>query len=157
MRHRAERFESVDPATGEVLAEIEQAGADEIERAVAAAKAGFAVWSRMTGAERARILRRTADILRARNDELAEIETRDTGKPIQETLAVDILSGADCLEYFAGIVRDHRPASRSISAPPPSSIHGASRSASSPASAPGTTRSRSPAGSRLRLSPAAMR
>ena len=57
----------------------------------------------MTGAERGRILRRTADILRARNAELAEIETRDTGKPIQETIAVDMLSGADCLEYFAGI------------------------------------------------------
>src|SRR6202034_4344333 len=42
-------------------------------------------------------------ILRARNRELATLETRDTGKPIQETLAVDIASGADCLEYFAGV------------------------------------------------------
>jgi betaine-aldehyde dehydrogenase len=98
-----ETFESLDPATGEVLAEVEQAGAEDIERAVEAAKAGFAVWSRMTGAERGRILKRTADILRERNAALAEIETRDTGKPIQETVAVDILSGADCLEYFAGI------------------------------------------------------
>jgi betaine-aldehyde dehydrogenase len=57
----------------------------------------------MTGAERARILRRTADILRARNAELAELETRDTGKPIQETSVVDVLSGADCLDYFAAI------------------------------------------------------
>ena len=42
-------------------------------------------------------------MLRARNDELAELETRDTGKPIQETSVVDVLSGADCLEYFAGL------------------------------------------------------
>ncbi|MDQ0396241.1 betaine-aldehyde dehydrogenase [Labrys monachus] len=98
-----EIFQTVDPATGEVLAEIEQAGENEIEAAVAAAKAGFAVWSRMTGAERGRILRRTAEILRGKNAALAEIETRDTGKPIQETLAVDILSGADCLDYFAAI------------------------------------------------------
>lgn len=98
-----ETFASVDPATGETIAQIEQAGDADIERAVEAAKAGFKVWSRMTGAERGRILKRTADILREKNAALAEIETRDTGKPIQETIAVDVLSGADCLEYFAGI------------------------------------------------------
>ncbi|PRH88828.1 betaine-aldehyde dehydrogenase [Labrys okinawensis] len=98
-----ETFASVDPATGETIAEVEQAGDADIERAIEAAKAGFKVWSRMTGAERGRILKRTADILREKNAALAEIETRDTGKPIQETVAVDVLSGADCLEYFAGI------------------------------------------------------
>ncbi|MBP0579742.1 betaine-aldehyde dehydrogenase [Labrys sp. LIt4] len=98
-----ETFASVDPATGETIAEVEQAGDGDIERAIEAAKAGFKVWSRMTGAERGRILKRTADILREKNAALAEIETRDTGKPIQETVAVDVLSGADCLEYFAGI------------------------------------------------------
>jgi betaine-aldehyde dehydrogenase len=59
----------------------------------------------MTGAERARILRRTAEILRSRNRELAELESRDTGKPIQETLVVDVISGADCLEYFASLAQ----------------------------------------------------
>ena len=98
-----ETFPSVDPATGETIAKVEQAGEADIERAIEAAKAGFKVWSRMTGAERGRILKRTADILREKNAALAEIETRDTGKPIQETIAVDVLSGADCLEYFAGI------------------------------------------------------
>ena len=48
-------------------------------------------------------MRRAVDLLRARNDELAEIETRDTGKPIQETTVVDVASGADCIEYFAGV------------------------------------------------------
>lgn len=98
-----ERFASVEPATGETLAEIEQADPSTIDEAVDAARKGFAVWSQMTGADRARILRRTADNLRSRNRELATLETRDTGKPIQETLAVDVMSGADCLDYFAGI------------------------------------------------------
>lgn len=96
-------FTTVDPATGTVLAEVEVADAAVVEAAVAAAREGQAVWGRMTGAERGRILRRVADLLRARNDELARLETQDTGKPIQETSVVDVLSGADCLEYFAGI------------------------------------------------------
>ncbi len=57
----------------------------------------------MTGAQRGQILRRAADILRQRNDELARLESLDTGKPIQETLVVDVVSGADCLEYYAGV------------------------------------------------------
>ncbi|WP_284946788.1 betaine-aldehyde dehydrogenase [Acidisoma cladoniae] len=100
----AEIFVTRNPATGEALAEIEIAGAAQVEAAVTAAKVGQKIWRRMTGMERGRVLRRVADILRQRNDELAELETRDTGKPIQETSVVDVISGADCLEYFAGIV-----------------------------------------------------
>jgi betaine-aldehyde dehydrogenase len=99
----APTFVTANPATGEAMAEIEIAGPAQVEAAVAAARAGQRVWARMTGMERGRILRRVADILRARNDELAELETRDTGKPIQETRVVDVISGADCLEYFAGL------------------------------------------------------
>jgi betaine-aldehyde dehydrogenase len=98
-----ETFASVNPATGEVLAEIEIAGEPEVEQAVAAAKNGQAAWGAMTGAERGRVLKRVADLLRARNEELARLETLDTGKPIQETVAVDVLSGADAIEYFAGL------------------------------------------------------
>jgi betaine-aldehyde dehydrogenase len=57
----------------------------------------------MTGAERGRILMRAVQLLRQRNRELAELEVLDTGKPIQEAEAVDVLSGADCIEYFAGL------------------------------------------------------
>jgi betaine-aldehyde dehydrogenase len=96
-------FVSTNPATGEPLAEVEIAGEAEVERAAAAARAGQAVWGRMTGAERGRILMRVAALLRERNDELARLETLDTGKPIQETLVVDVISGADCIEYFAGL------------------------------------------------------
>ena len=92
-----------NPATGERLACVQQAGPDEAEQAVATAEAGFAVWSELGGAERGRILNRAARLLRARNRELAELEVADTGKPIQEAEAVDVLSGADCIEYFAGL------------------------------------------------------
>jgi betaine-aldehyde dehydrogenase len=96
-------FTTRNPATGEVLAEIAVDGPAEIAAAVARASAAQIEWARLPGAARGRILRRAADILRARNAELAELETRDTGKPIQETSAVDVLSGADCLEYYAGL------------------------------------------------------
>ncbi|SON58251.1 Betaine aldehyde dehydrogenase [Hartmannibacter diazotrophicus] len=98
-----ETFDSIDPATGEVIAKIEIAGEAEVEAAVAAARKGQADWAAMTGAERGRILKKVADLLRARNGELAQLETRDTGKPIQETDCVDVISGAECIEYFAGL------------------------------------------------------
>ena len=96
-------FATINPATGDVLAEVEVAGAAEVDRAVAAAKAAQPKWAAMTGMERGRFLKAAAAILRERNAELALLETRDTGKPIQETAAVDVHSGADCLDYFAGI------------------------------------------------------
>jgi betaine-aldehyde dehydrogenase len=96
-------FKTLNPATGEVLAEIAVAGPAEVAAAVARASVAQKEWASLPGVARGRILRRAADILRARNSELAELETRDTGKPIQETSAVDVLSGADCLEYYAGL------------------------------------------------------
>ena len=96
-------FATVNPATGEILARVEIADAAMVDRAVDAAERGQAVWAAMTGTARGRVLKRAADGLRAANAELAELETRDTGKPIAETLAVDVHSGADCLEYYGGI------------------------------------------------------
>ena len=96
-------FRTSNPATGEVLAEVAIDGPAEVAAAVARASAAQRQWASLPGAARGRVLRRAADILRERNAELAELETRDTGKPIQETSAVDVLSGADCLEYYAGL------------------------------------------------------
>jgi len=96
-------FRTLNPATGEVLAEIAVDGPAEVAAAVARASAAQKEWASLPGVARGRILRRAADLLRERNAELAELETRDTGKPIQETIAVDVLSGADCLEYYAGL------------------------------------------------------
>jgi betaine-aldehyde dehydrogenase len=100
-----ERFASINPATGEVLGYVTADGDAQVNAAVRAAQKAQVGWGAMTGTERARVLRRAADILRSRNQELAELETRDTGKPIQETRAVDVSSGADCFEYFAGLVQ----------------------------------------------------
>jgi len=99
----ADTFTTLNPATGEVLATIKVSGAAEIDAAVETAHAAQHAWAARTGAERGRILRRAAEILRSRNAELAELETRDTGKPIQETSVVDVASGAECFEYFAGL------------------------------------------------------
>lgn len=98
-----ETFDTLDPATGDVLATVQQAAVADIDAAVASAKAGQRVWAAMTAMQRSRILRRAVDILRERNEELAQLETRDTGKPIAETLAVDIVTGADVIEYYAGL------------------------------------------------------
>ena len=98
-----ERFPVMNPATGEVLTQAESATAETVAAAVESARAGQKVWAAMTGAERGRILRRAADLLRENNSELARLETLDTGKPLSETEAVDILSGADAVEYFGAV------------------------------------------------------
>lgn len=97
-----ERFPTVNPATGEVLAQVHQCNEADVDAAVASAKAAFPAWAALTGAERGRILNRAAALLRERNDELARLEVADTGKPIAEASTVDVLSGADAIEYFAG-------------------------------------------------------
>ncbi|MGO9934119.1 MAG: betaine-aldehyde dehydrogenase [Steroidobacteraceae bacterium] len=99
------QFASVNPATGQLLGFVTAAGAPQINAAVLAAKRAQPIWAAMSGAARGRILHRAAQILRSRNQELAELETRDTGKPIQETSVVDVASGADCFEYFAGVAQ----------------------------------------------------
>lgn len=98
-------FITRNPATGEQLASIKIDGVTEVNRAVERAAEAQRKWARVPGAERGRILNRAAALLVERNDELARLEAQDTGKPIQETIAVDVLSGADCIEYFAGIAR----------------------------------------------------
>ncbi|MEH2920896.1 betaine-aldehyde dehydrogenase [Samsonia erythrinae] len=100
----SDRFDAVNPANGEIIAQIQSATATDVERAVTAAAAGQKVWGAMPAMERSRILRRAVDILRERNDELALIETHDTGKPLSETRTVDIVTGADVLEYYAGLI-----------------------------------------------------
>ena len=98
-------FTSHNPATGAVLATVRIDGAAEIDRAVTRAAEAQRGWATVPGVERGRILHRAAQLLIARNDDLARLETCDTGKPIQETAAVDVLSGADCIEYYAGLAR----------------------------------------------------
>lgn len=98
-----EAFESVYPATGEVIARLHQATPAVTDRALAAAVRAQKEWARLTGTERGRVLRRAAALLRERNRPLSELETLDTGKPLQETLVADATSAADALEYFGGL------------------------------------------------------
>ena len=98
-----ETFEVINPATGAVLAEVQSASRQDVDRAVASATNGQRIWAAQTAMQRSRVLHRAVEILRERNDELAEIETLNTGKPLSETRAVDIATGADVLEYYAGL------------------------------------------------------
>ena len=89
-------------ADGTLIARLHEATPALIDRALAAAERAQGDWAALKPVERGRVLRRAADLIRSRNQELSVLETLDTGKPLQETLVADAASGADALEYFAG-------------------------------------------------------
>jgi aldehyde dehydrogenase (NAD+) len=96
-------FKSVNPASGEALAEIGEASAEDVDRAVAAARKAYdKVWSRMPGGERAKYLFRIARIIQERARELAVLESIDNGKPIRETRDVDVPLVAAHFFHYAG-------------------------------------------------------
>ncbi len=96
-------FPSLYPATGEAIASLNAADEATVNSAVAAAVEGQKIWAATPPVERGRILLKAAALLRERNRDLSELETLDTGKPLQETLVADAASGADCLEYYGGL------------------------------------------------------
>jgi betaine-aldehyde dehydrogenase len=97
-------FQSIDPSTGTPLAEIHAASNRDVDAAVSSATEAFKTWSTTPAIARARILLKAVQILRERNDEIAKVETQDTGKPFSETSTVDVVTGADVVEYFANLV-----------------------------------------------------
>ncbi|WP_293746140.1 betaine-aldehyde dehydrogenase [uncultured Paraglaciecola sp.] len=98
-----EKFDVTNPATGQVIYQVEVADEFIQQSAIDTAQQGFAIWSNMSGIERSRVLLKAVSLLREHNDELAAIEVADTGKPWQEASVVDIVSGADAIEFFAGL------------------------------------------------------
>jgi 5-carboxymethyl-2-hydroxymuconic-semialdehyde dehydrogenase len=96
-------FETVEPATQNVLAEVARGGAGEIDAAVAAAKAAFPAWAGKPAAERARLMRRLGELITVHVPELAETETRDTGQVIAQTKKQLVPRAADNFHYFAEI------------------------------------------------------
>ena len=96
-------FDSIYPATGEVIARLHAATPAIVEKAIASARRAQKEWAAVSPTARGRILKRAADIMRERNRELSELETLDTGKPIQETIVADPTSGADAFEFFGGV------------------------------------------------------
>src|ERR1022692_4135366 len=99
----AKTFAVYDPSTEEVIAQVPDAGAEDVNRAVAAAKAAFedGPWATSTAQERGRVLFRLAEKVRANLPALAELECRNTGKPIVEA-EFDINDAATCFEYYGG-------------------------------------------------------
>src|SRR4051812_48983832 len=96
-------FETVDPATQDVLAEVARGGAAEVDAAVAAAKRAFAAWAGTPPSERARLMRRLGDLITAHVPQLSETETRDTGQVISQTRKQLVPRAADNFHYFAEV------------------------------------------------------
>ncbi|BDD57908.1 hypothetical protein MPDQ_004107 [Monascus purpureus] len=97
-------FQTVNPADATPLADVHIASHSDIDAAIASADRAFASWSQTPPIVRARILQRAAAILRERNDDIARVETLDSGKAYSETSVVDVVTGADVLEYYANLV-----------------------------------------------------
>ena len=134
-----ETMEVLNPATGETIAEVPRGTADDVERAVAAARKAAPAWGERPPKERMEALLKLADVIEENADELAQLESQNVGKPM--SIAGDEMPFcADNLRFFAGAAR------RSRARPRPSTSRGtrpssaASRSGSSPGSRPGTTR-----------------
>lgn len=96
-------FDCINPATGKILAQIAACDAEDVDHAVAAARKAFdsGVWSRMAPRERKKRLAAFADLIAANTEELALLETLDMGKPIRDSLAVDLPLSAQCIDWYA--------------------------------------------------------
>jgi aldehyde dehydrogenase (NAD+) len=97
-------FATVNPATEEVICEVAEGDAADVDLAVHAARAAFETgpWSRMDARDRGRLLTRLADLIEKNFDELAALETLDNGKPISDSRAADLPLVIDCLRYYGG-------------------------------------------------------
>jgi aldehyde dehydrogenase (NAD+) len=98
-------FETINPATGEVLAQVAEADAADVDLAVKAARKAFhskAVWRRMSASERGKLLNRLADLIEKNAEELATLESLDNGKPRHVALAADLPLVVACYRYYAG-------------------------------------------------------
>src|SRR3954468_14798933 len=98
-------FDTPDPSTGERLATVSQGGAEDVDRAVAAARRAFehgSDWRKMSAADRGRRIAALAQLIDAHADELAQLESLDNGKPVKFARAVDVASTVTHLDYFAG-------------------------------------------------------
>jgi betaine-aldehyde dehydrogenase len=98
----AATFDVIEPATGERLATVPEAGREEVDRAVAAAERAFrGEWRRVSSRDRGRLLLRLAALIRDNAEELARLETRNVGKPIRDSRD-EVGLAANCFEYYAG-------------------------------------------------------
>jgi aldehyde dehydrogenase (NAD+) len=103
----SKKFNTINPATEEVLAEITEASPSDVDRAVEAARRAFedrnGPWRKLSASERGRLIWELADLVEKNIDQLAELETLDNGKPISESRYVDMPMVIDVLRYYAGL------------------------------------------------------
>jgi len=112
-------FETLDPATGHVLARVAEAGAEDVDRAVAAARRSFdrGMWRELPPAERAKVLWKVGDMLEERANEFAQLETLDNGMPINDALLFHVPLAAATFRYYAGWVTKLDGATQQVSLP----------------------------------------
>ena len=94
---------TLNPHDNSPIAEVAMAGHADVDLAVAAAQAALPRWSRMAAADRGRILLRLADLIEAHGEDLARLETLDTGHPLKDSRALDVPRTAACYRYFGGM------------------------------------------------------
>src|SRR6185503_3568398 len=112
------RFPTINPATGESIAEISEGDAADIDLAVRAARAAFdGPWAKLSAAERGKMLWRLGDLMLKNLDDLSRLETLDAGKPIGETSRIDVPYAADCFHYYAGAATKIEGATIPVSGP----------------------------------------
>src|SRR2546422_8228701 len=114
-----EPFEPTAPANGEVLARVAEGGAEDIDRAVAAARKSFdrGTWRELPPAERAKVLWKVGDLLEERANEFAQLETLDNGMPINDALLFHVPLAAATFRYYAGWVTKLDGATQQVSLP----------------------------------------
>ena len=100
-------FVDLNPHDGSTLGDVAQAGEADVDRAVAAARRAFPAWSRMAAAERGRLLLKLADTIEAHAEELARLESIDTGHPIRDSRRLDVPRTANTFRYFGGMADKH--------------------------------------------------
>jgi len=98
-----ETLATLNPHDNSTIAEVALAGREDVDRAVAAAQRAFPAWSRMPAADRGRILLKLADLIEAHTEELARLESLDTGHPLRDSRTLDVPRTAACFRYFGGM------------------------------------------------------
>ncbi|HEY9667085.1 MAG TPA: aldehyde dehydrogenase family protein [Coleofasciculaceae cyanobacterium] len=98
------RFETINPATGEVICDVAEADAPDVDKAVQAARNAFnkGEWRKMSARHRGELLYKLADLIEQNKEELARLETLDNGKPLTESMTIDLPFVIECYRYYAG-------------------------------------------------------
>jgi aldehyde dehydrogenase (NAD+) len=98
------KFDTINPATGQVICQVSEADSADVDRAVKAARAAFnsGAWPKMSATQRGRLLYKLADLIEQHADELARLETLDNGKPLRDSQKADVPLTIACYRYYAG-------------------------------------------------------